>query len=95
MTKKLLALKAVLLLRKFNRYDTKENQIEEALKYYSVEQIEEWITWLKEDVITSNDSDSDYEDYEEHEYYCPSCTNGDYSPSSPWNAPAMSISDFI
>ena len=27
--------------------------------------------------------------------YCPSSTNGDYSPSSPWNAPGMSIKDFI
>ena len=27
--------------------------------------------------------------------YCPSSTNGDYSPSNPWDAPGMSISDFI
>lgn len=25
----------------------------------------------------------------------PSSTNGDYSPSNPWDAPGMSISDFI
>lgn len=31
----------------------------------------------------------------EKEEYCPSSTNGDYSPSSPWNAPGMSIRDFI
>lgn len=42
---------------------------------------------------------SDYE-YEEafglaDEYYTPSATHGDYSPSCPWNAPGMSISDFI
>lgn len=24
-----------------------------------------------------------------------SATNGDYSPSAPWNAPGMSVSDFI
>ena len=35
-----------------------------------------------------------YEGFEEDEY-CPSSTNGDYSPSNPWNAPGMSISDFI
>ena len=29
------------------------------------------------------------------EEYCPSSTNGDYSPSSPWNAPGMSVRDFI
>lgn len=27
--------------------------------------------------------------------YCPSATAGDYSPSSPWNAPGMSVKDFI
>lgn len=31
--------------------------------------------------------------YEDDEYT--SATNGDYSPSSPWNAPGMSIRDFI
>ena len=24
-----------------------------------------------------------------------SCTNGDYSPSNPWDAPGMSVRDFI
>lgn len=27
--------------------------------------------------------------------YCPSATAGDYSPSCPWNAPGMSVRDFI
>lgn len=27
--------------------------------------------------------------------YCPSATAGDYSPSAPWNAPGMSVRDFI
>lgn len=31
----------------------------------------------------------------ERDEYTPSATNGDYSPSSPWNAPGMSVSDFI
>lgn len=31
--------------------------------------------------------------YEEH--YTPSSTAGDYSPSCPWNAPGMSVRDFI
>jgi hypothetical protein len=31
----------------------------------------------------------------EDDNYTPSATHGDYSPSSPWNAPGMSISDFI
>ena len=33
--------------------------------------------------------------YDDEEEYTPSATHGDYSPSSPWNAPGMSISDFI
>ena len=31
----------------------------------------------------------------EDENYIRSNTNGDYSPSSPWDAPGMSIKDFI
>lgn len=31
----------------------------------------------------------------ENEEYIRSSTNGDYSPSAPWGAPGMSISDFI
>lgn len=36
-----------------------------------------------------------YTQYKEEQEYTPSATNGDYSPSSPWNAPGMSIHDFI
>ena len=32
---------------------------------------------------------------EEDDEYTPSAENGDYSPSNPWDAPGMSISDFI
>lgn len=36
------------------------------------------------------------EDNDEHHYhYTPSAENGDYSPSNPWDAPGMKISDFI
>lgn len=28
-------------------------------------------------------------------HYTPSSTNGDYGPSNPWDAPGMSIRDFI
>ena len=31
----------------------------------------------------------------EDDDYTPSSTNGDYSPGNPWDAPGMSISDFI
>lgn len=30
-----------------------------------------------------------------YDEYTPSSTNGDYSPSDPWNAPGMKVSDFI
>lgn len=32
---------------------------------------------------------------EDDEEYTPSAENGDYSPSNPWDAPGMKISDFI
>lgn len=32
---------------------------------------------------------------DEDEEYTPSAENGDYSPSNPWDAPGMSIKDFI
>jgi hypothetical protein len=32
---------------------------------------------------------------EGYDDYTPSSTNGDYSPSNPWDAPGMSIHDFI
>lgn len=35
------------------------------------------------------------EEEDDDEEYTPSATHGDYSPSCPWNAPGMSISDFI
>lgn len=34
-------------------------------------------------------------DSKEDEHYIRSSTNGDYSPSNPWVAPGMSVSDFI
>ena len=37
----------------------------------------------------------DYEIGECEEEYVPSATRGDYSPSNPWDAPGMCISDFI
>ena len=35
------------------------------------------------------------ESIEPDEEYIRSSTNGDYSPSAPWGAPGMNISDFI
>ena len=39
-----------------------------------------------EDIFEHDDDDS---------YYTPSSTRGDYSPSAPWNAPGMSVGDFL
>ena len=38
---------------------------------------------------TNDNAEYDYDDY------TPSATRGDYSPSNPWDAPGMSIHDFI
>ena len=46
--------------------------------------------------IRINDSVLDANEcYEENDRYTRSSTAGDYGPSNPWDAPGMSISDFI
>lgn len=42
------------------------------------------------DGVRSEDEESDEDDE-----YVPSAENGDYGPSNPWDAPGMSIHDFI
>lgn len=37
----------------------------------------------------------DVEELDDAYEYVPSATNGDYSPSNPWDAPGMSTKDFI
>ena len=41
------------------------------------------------------DDDDDGEEETGDDEYTPSSTRGDYSPSNPWDAPGMSIRDFI
>lgn len=41
--------------------------------------------------LDTEDLEDCYEEYE----YVPSSSNGDYSPGNPWDAPGMSIKDFI
>lgn len=66
----------------------------------------QYITYLGEWVLTHQDKKfygmspvSFYEwydnEFDDEDEYVPSATNGDYSPSNPWNAPGMSIRDFI
>lgn len=48
--------------------------------------------------ITKHDTenqDNCEEDEDDFDYDMPSCTTHDYSPANPWDAPGMSISDFI
>lgn len=48
------------------------------------------------DVVNSNsDACASFIPATKEEAYCPSATNGDYSPSNPWDAPGMCIRDFI
>ena len=104
-------LKAVLMLRHFNTYETKEKQLEDARRWYTEEnekELDGWIDYLREELAkTPEEREREAEERERIEleaeaeaYYgesprYSSCTAGDYSPSSPWNAPGMSIHDFI
>lgn len=89
-----LVLHAVLLSRTVNKHASKEEDIElyrELSKEGLVEYIEHF--YDPEPEITSEER-ADW-DLEFENRYSPSCTHGDYSPSCPWNAPGMSVSDFI
>lgn len=46
-------------------------------------------------IIDFDEDDVEAKYNEDEEEYVPSAENGDYSPSNPWDAPGMSISDFI
>ena len=46
-----------------------------------------------ERIVSQAETELDEENDDEH--YAPSSTYGDYSPSNPWDAPGMSIHDFI
>ena len=93
MDRKLKILKAVLLLRRINRYQSKEEQIAEVERYYSDEVLDEWIESMKNPEPEPEFTDEP--EYIEQEDLYTSCTARDYSPSNPWDAPGMSIRDFI
>lgn len=50
---------------------------------------------ILEDDVIEDDFDEYWDEDWEDDDYVPSATNGDYSPTCPWNAPGMSIHDFI
>ena len=112
MTRELNILKSVLLLRKFNRYTTKEKKIEEVKMYFADgymtdESLQEWIDGLKEDLAKSPEQlEAEAEEFRkvleeadakeakmEMEYL--KKRDKEYGPSNPWDAPGMSINDFI
>lgn len=89
-----LVLHAVLLLRTVNKHVSKEKDIE-LYRELSKEELVEYIEHFHDpqpEITFEERADWDLE-FENH--YSPSCTHGDYSPSCPWNAPGMSVSDFI
>lgn len=93
MERKLKVLKGVLLLRQVNRYQSKEEQIAEIERNCSDKELDEWIEALK-----SPDDVAEFEEeleFLEEEMRYTSCTEHDYSPSNPWDAPGMSVRDFI
>ena len=57
----------------------------------------EYVGSEEEDIATAADCSryEEAEDREEEEHYTPSACGGDYGPGNPWDAPGMSISDFI
>jgi hypothetical protein len=58
--------------------------------------VKEYETEIGKCVYIGDDLDNlDYEMAEDDDEYTPSASNGDYSPSNPWDAPGMSVRDFI
>lgn len=59
---------------------------------------EDFATEFFEEECELTDSEMEWlgiENNEEDDEYTPCAENGDYSPSNPWDAPGMSIRDFI
>ena len=48
-----------------------------------------------DEVDGNTDACEKFVEFYDDDDYTPSATNGDYSPSCPWNAPGMKISDFF
>ena len=90
---------AVLLLRTVNRYESKEKQLSDFTRHYSKEMLVDYIVHFfdsaPEKAAEQFSEPNELSDGLDDDYYTPSATAGDYSPSCPWNAPGMSVSDFI
>lgn len=98
-------LKAVLLMRE--KLGIKSSSKEEQMRYAGMltnKEIGIWTESLREEINKTPEQkqkeaeerimlEKDFVNNFFHDSI--SCTAGDYSPSSPWNAPGMSIRDFI
>lgn len=78
-------------------------------EFLGEEAFEEWLDFLRKDLKKTPEeleeesriACEEMAEREAKEFYdelhggCPSSTAGDYSPSNPWDAPGMSIRDFV
>lgn len=101
----------LLLRKAGNKYSTKEEQLQEvrdwfAKGYMTDESLQEWIDGLKEELAKTPEQleaecEERLEELMEFEAEQARQEMGDfyeekfYGPSNPWDAPGMSISDFI
>lgn len=90
--RKCMVLKAVLLLRKVNRYQSKDEQVAEVTEWEK-QGFESEDAYYDDMANRDLEFEQRYGGYED--CYTPSATSRDYGPSNPWDAPGMSISDFI
>lgn len=62
---------------------------------YILQEIKKTKQILYENLEMISDIRETIENDEEEYHNIRSSTNGDYGPSNPWNAPGMSVKDFI
>lgn len=94
-----------------NRYTAKEEQLQEVRDWFSKgymtdESLQEWIDGLKEEIAKTPEQRkaesleleerlSEYEAEQARQEMASDYEEKPYGPSNPWDAPGMSISDFI
>ena len=86
-------------------YSAKDQYIAEMLKAYDSEEVYRLLKAWVDEYFSDEDAEDSvafFENKIEEIYtqeidneYIPSAENGDYSPSNPWDAPGMKLSDFI
>ena len=76
-----------------DRFDSWIDSLREELAKTPEQREEESRRFCEE--LAEREAEILYQELHESDRYCPSSTAGDYGPGNPWNAPGMSISDFI